>query len=96
MKKTTRLEMHEADMRARNKAAMRRRPRSNPKGTQPEQLKCRIYAMVVAHDFGWSAAHIAHHWGWERKDVERWFASGFFLGDAVTVSTSSKETSTNH
>lgn len=83
MKKTTRLKMHQAEMRARDKAAMRRRPRGDRQDGLPEEVKHRIYALVVAYDCGWSAAHIAHHWGWERKDVERWFASGFFLGKAA-------------
>jgi hypothetical protein len=73
MKASVRLELQQAEMRSRLRLDRRL---GAPETSSPESagLRLAIAALILAYGRGWSAADIAHHFGWPREAVERWFA----------------------
>ena len=71
MKASVKLKLQQAEMRSRVKCDRRQR---SAETSSPEALGLRraIAALILAHGRGWSAADIAHHFGWPQATVERW------------------------
>jgi hypothetical protein len=65
MKARVRLKLLQAEMRA--------RPRSQKTRCEPNGLKRRIAATVLAFERGWSPVDIAHVFGWDPELVKAWF-----------------------
>ncbi|HMB84590.1 MAG TPA: hypothetical protein VKI40_11140 [Terriglobales bacterium] len=81
MKAKVRIAMHQADMRSRLKRRIatnaKVRPEKTPSAGEPDELKRQIAATVLHVNRGWSAARIARHFDWPRKqEVERWLEAG--------------------
>ena len=80
MKANVKLKLQQAEMRSCLRLDRRQRSPEMPSPEMPSPdssgLRRAITALILVYGRGWSAADIAHHFGWPREAVERWLETG--------------------